>query len=526
MRYIGPFFRMNILSKQDICGQLFHFAKESTKTIVLNSKCGIISNTRNPKKHSTNNDISTLNNFSPLLCIYKKSSPTFIHSKTSHGFDDSSFKKDIIPCTNALMTLCILELSDYYSNYTKSHRNVTSLEGSYKLLAKEQLFFYSEQLRNSEGVFIEKKNISENTSKGYNLIEKDNKFNFLDQAFMMNAYYLYSLYNPEDSSSEDFKNFSLQILSMFTYFKDALYNVSFDDGCKILLAFNVFFEYSNEESCKELIMDFSDFLINKFDEKDYFSSSIDSCSLLAISLVDSYKHTNIAAFKEKSDEILAKLEGLYDEEKGIFLKLTDKKDYKYSSLEICFYFLAILLNSREKEDSLEYKTNLSNLYKKYFINSPLITSWPDAPTLDEVERYRNLSLKADDMIDESFFRMPNLQTPNSSGIAPIFVKSISYSKKKNVFTKAKDSFDSGKNMLILFSLIHYLKEPFINEMNFNRTELNLISENNINEEFEIHEINDDPVDASTDNNIVDEISKEPNDTENTEENINTFKTIE
>lgn len=514
MRYIGPFFRMNSLSEKDICGQLFYLSKEAIKTIVLNSKCGIISSYRASKKSSSNNDISILNNFSPLICLYRKASPIFIHSKTSHGFDESTFKKEITPSTNALMTLCLLELSDYYSHYTNKARNVTSLEKSYKFLAKEQLEFYSEHLRNSEGLFVEKKNISEGNSKGYNLVEKDKKFNFSDQAFMMNAYYLYSIYNPEDSVSEEYRNFSLQILEMFFDFKDALYNISFDEGCKILLAFNVFYSYSENEKCKSLITDISDFLINKFEEKDYYISSLDSCSLLAISLLDSYKHTNIITFKEKSSEIFSKLEGLYDEEKGIFLKLSDKKDFKYSSLEICFYFLAILLNTRERDLMQENKSIISNLYKKYFINSTLVTSWPEAPTLDEVERYRGLSLRSNDMLDESFFRMPNLPSPENSGIAPIFSKNITYSRKKDVFSKSRDSFDSNKNLLIFFSLIHYFKDDILQEMSFD-PELNLIPNSlRVSDELEdiehsdsIDENNDDFTESNTETEpIIDDES--------------------
>lgn len=83
---------MNSLSQDEISGQLFYLSKESVKTLVLNSKCGLLMQVRSSKKSSIN-DISILNNFSPLLCMYRKASPLFIHSKTSHGFDESSFKK-------------------------------------------------------------------------------------------------------------------------------------------------------------------------------------------------------------------------------------------------------------------------------------------------------------------------------------------------------------------------------------------------------------------------------------------------
>ena len=161
LKYIGPFFRMNSLASSDIEGQLFYLSREALKTIVLNSKCGIQYSHRNSKRSSHHSDNSILDKFSPLICLYRKSSPYFIHSKNSKSFDESSFKKDILPTTNALMTMSLLELSNYYSNY----RNVDSLKDVYNILAKEQLDFYYENLRNSEGLFVEKKNISENGSK-------------------------------------------------------------------------------------------------------------------------------------------------------------------------------------------------------------------------------------------------------------------------------------------------------------------------------------------------------------------------
>ena len=116
LRYIGPFFRMNSLTQKEIDGQLFYLSKEAVKSIVLQSRCGLVSNIKNYNNTSTI-DITTNSNFSPLLCVYRKSSPNFIHSKNSNGFDEDTFKKDINPSTNALMTLCILEFSDYYRTF-------------------------------------------------------------------------------------------------------------------------------------------------------------------------------------------------------------------------------------------------------------------------------------------------------------------------------------------------------------------------------------------------------------------------
>ena len=465
MRYIGPFFRMNSLSQKEISGQLFHLSKESVKTIVLNSKCGLLAQVRTSKKSSIN-DISILNNFSPLLCLYRKASPLFIHSKSSHGFDESSFKKEINSSTNALMTLCLLELSEYYSHYDEGDRNVVSLEKPFKYLAKEQLQFYSENLRNNEGLFVDKKNISDGNSKGFSLVDKDEKFKFSDQAFMMDAYLLYSHYNKFDQTSDEFIKFSHEILDMFKDYKSALYDLSFNENAQILLALNIFYKYSLNPDAKELIIDLGDFLISKFQEKDSYLDSIDDCALFSICLMEAYKHTGIISFKEMAKDITEKLICLYDADKNIFIKSYDKKESKYSCLEVNSYLLSLIMYSLQEDKATELKPIISGIYRKFFVTGGLLTSWPEAPTLDEVERYKKLSLRSDDMLDETYFRMPVSPTPKSTGLAPIFIKNLSYSKRKDSLSTSRTSFDSNKNMFNFFLIIYLLKDIVEDFMEF------------------------------------------------------------
>ena len=60
--------------------------------------------------------------------------------------------------------MSLLELSDYYS-YIDKKSDKDSLKSAYKYLAREQLDFYYENLRNSEGIFISKKSLFENNLK-------------------------------------------------------------------------------------------------------------------------------------------------------------------------------------------------------------------------------------------------------------------------------------------------------------------------------------------------------------------------
>ncbi|WP_442878536.1 hypothetical protein [Clostridium sp.] len=505
MRYIGPFFRMNSLSQKEINGQLFHLSKEAVRTLVLESKCGLVSSIKQYKKLPSSIDVTTIGNFSPLLCMYKKSSPNYIHNKNSNGFDEDTFRKEICPTTNALMTSCILELIAYYDSFKEIDPKFYSISEVYKKLSREQLKFYSVNLRNPEGVFIDKKNLLENNYKGFNLIDKSKKFKFSDQAFMMVSYYLYSKKFPDDEISQEYSKFSLEILEMFLNFKEKIYECSFEEICKTLLAINLFYKYSENVKSKDLIIDLTDFLINKFDEKDYYVDSLDFTSLFVINLILSYKHTKIISFNEKSKEIISKLATLYDENKEIFLKLSGKKDIKYSCLDINFYFLAFMIFSNENKCYPEYKNMLSSLYRKYYISSGLIPSWPDAPTLDDRERYRGLTLNSSDMLDESYFRMPNLSSPNSSGVAPIFNKTITYSKKKDSFDVNTSSFDSYRNMFSFYLFILLFKDDFISEISLNKLPINntdtTASNNNLNSNIQL---TDDNTKCIISDNVIDE----------------------
>ena len=252
---------------------------------------------------------------------------------------------------------------------------------------------------------------------------------------------------------------------MFCDFKDQIYDCSLDEICKVLLSLNILYSYNdNNAELKDLIIDLADYAMCKFDEKDYYINSLDTASLCSIVLTLSYKHTKILTFSEKTTEIINRLYTLYDEDKGAFYKLSSKKEIKYSCFDITFYILAFIIYQNIINSSNEYRMMISTIYKKFIINSGLITSWPEAPTLDDYERYRGFSLNSKDMVDESYFRMPNIPTPNSTGVAPIFNKYITYNKRKDSFSISKNTFDSYRNFLNFFLLIHLFKDEYMDEL--------------------------------------------------------------
>lgn len=457
MKYIGPFLRMNSLNKQVIESQLFHLSKEALKHVVLQSKFGISTSVKNLKlKNIPTNDINTITGFSPLLCIYKKGSPKLVDLNSSYCWDEDKFKREVTIQSNAFMTLCLLELCDYYSTFKNPNTEKDTSFSLFHSIAKKQLEFYASYLRTSDGVFVDKKDESDDLGESFKFQEKDKDFKFSNQAFLMAAYYKCSIIEEDDCSTE-YKNFSLDILNMFEEFKDEIYSLSTEELLKLCLGFNIFYSYSNLDKAKCLLIDIAEYILDNFEE--YTSNLIDdnnivnSC-LFYINCLCLYQNTELLKFKEAGEKIYEKLMDLYDPELGIFIKNSDKKELEYSADEIVLYIFCILLNSEVNEEELN-KDILLDVFKHQLVNSGILLSWPEAPNLSDIERYKNHSLKSEDLIEEQYFRPETIATPENIRLAPVFSKYITFNRKKQTFKQSKPSYDSTKNMTLLFLILHY-----------------------------------------------------------------------
>lgn len=464
LKYIGPFLRMNSLTLENLENQLFFFAKESLKHIVLKSRCGITQMPKNFKKIIPNNDINIIKDFSPLLCIYRKANPKLIKEKDYAYWDNSTFKKEILPTSCAFMTLSIMELIDYYQQFKDKDNSLYTLSILYKSMAKHQLDFYTSYLRNPEGVFITKKNVSEDISDDLRFEDKENKYKFSDQAFMMAAFLRYS-YIDGTKDSEAYRSFSKDILRMLIHYRDAIYDLSFEEINRICFALNIAYSYSKDEEVKYFIMDITDLLVHYYHENSNIKEKIDHSSLFIINLNLSYNICDIEYLKDMKDDIKNYMFSLYDKEKGILMKNTTKKEIKYSSEDLIMFMVSALM---EEEYEEELGSLLVEVYKHQIVNSKLITNWPESPSLDNPERYLGFTLDSEDLMDEQNFRLSTLDSPESNEYAPIFLKSLEYNVKKDIFTPSKTSFDSSKNMNLLFIIIFILKNSVYKNYNITK----------------------------------------------------------
>lgn len=482
MKFIGPFLRINSLDKEDIVNQLFHLSKQSLRHIVLDSKCGIPISPHELSKHTTNIDLNSIKTYSPLLCIYKKGSAKLTTENNRLLWNTEKFKKDILISSNAFMTLSLIELCKYYDNFENIDNDKYLLKELYTTLSKLQLEFYASNLRNIEGVFIDKEHTSELFSSKIELSDKNIKFKFSDQALLMCAYYnistIYESNNdnsiehdnlPENKkkdsnkheikpmiSKEEFKKFSLDILNMFIDFREDLYEISFMEKLKTSIYLNIFYRYSKEETCKPLLFDLFDIIYEE--SEDHSSSSKKNTvirdSLISINSMLMYSNFKFLKAKELSDSVHSQLSSIYDESLGLFQKDLDSKTVDYTCDEVLTYLYEQCMYSTIFDTDDNYDI-IENIFKKGVVNSGLILSWPDVPNLNDCERYRGFSKKSEDLLDDEKFRLPTISTPTSNELAPIFIKKVSLNRKKTEFKQSKFTFDSNKNMSIFFMFIFF-----------------------------------------------------------------------
>lgn len=461
MKYIGPFFRMNSISKSHIKKQLFFFSKEAVKHIVLESKCGILTSLKDLKIKTLHNiDINTLKPFSPLLCIYKKANCGLFNKENSAEWNEQKFKKIIPIRANAYMILCLLEMVEVYRSFKDIEPLNYHMSFFYMALARKQLEFLTSNFRNEYGLFVDKNDMTNPLAGEYTFKETDKSYNFSDQALLMAAHYRY--YQLSDDKDRDyFKNYAMEILNMFFEYKDEVYSIGFSELMQLCLSLNLFYKWSQEPKVKLLLTDAADLLLENYKEHMLYKNDhkTEYHCLMFVNSMLIYSNTGIYKFKELCSEIESKLSELYKPELGIFLKDSEKKEIDFYCDEILLYLIVMLNKSSLLDSDLKENLFISDIFRNQVINSGIIPSWPELPNIDSAERYMNFSRKSEDFLEEINFKMPSVPTAENAESAPVFLKYTVYNRKKQSFSTPKNTFDANRNMFLFFMIIYFFKDP-------------------------------------------------------------------
>ncbi|MGE5629028.1 MAG: hypothetical protein ACM3X7_13125 [Solirubrobacterales bacterium] len=436
---MGPFLRINKLEKENVINQLFYLSKESLKHIVLYSGCGIQTSVKELKiKNISNLDINIFSSVSPLLCIYKKADPKLNSGGNIRSWNSDKFKREINITGNAFMTLSLLQLCKYYQGFKSTEPRKYFLGEVYKTLSKNQLEFYACHFRSREGVFVDKIDVTEGLSDKLTFNDKGKKFKYSSQALLMAAFYMCGSL-LDNNEVENYKSFSMEILKMLLEYREELYSCSFNELTLICLGLNVFYSCSKNEECRVLLLDLCELLVEKA------VSCFDFCYAYINSLLF-YRSSGLNHFKVVCEDIYSKLTELYRRETGVFIPDIESKEIDFTCVDTISYLLCML--------SGEDPSIGTEVFKRHVLDSGIILSWPEAPDIGDIERYRDFSAKSEDLLDDQNFRMPSVPSPESSELAPVFTKYVTYNLKKDTFTVSSPSFDSTKNMMIFFLILN------------------------------------------------------------------------
>lgn len=455
MKYIGHFIRSNTLTKENIKNQLFFLSKEAIQNVILHSKCGITIPSKDLfSKNIPTKDINIFDVFSPLLCIYKKSHSKLIKIDDVLVWNENKFKKEINITGNSLMCLSILELVEFYDNFKGIDDEKYNFSKLYLNLAEKQLDFFISYFRDSDGIFVDKKDISDDITDEIKFEQINNIFNYYDQAYMMAALYKYSKLSDSKVASSH-KTFSKDILEMFKEYKEELYAAPFNQLPKLCFGINIYYIFSGDEEAFNLLLDLNDLAI-----EEYAETNISNQCILLINTYLLYKHTNYTKFKDLSYKIGLNLFNLYSTETGFYNKTSENNDVNYYCDEIILYLISMMIYHDISEGSLS-EDLLGNMYKTLIVDSGIISSWPEEPMLDDVERYANYSKEVDDLLEDINFRSEGVHLKEESELVLGFIKNITFNKRKNSFNKVKTSYDSTKNMWIYYLCLFLIKNQII-----------------------------------------------------------------
>ena len=162
-----------------------------------------------------------------------------------------------------------------------------------------------------------------------------------------------------------------------------------------------------------------------------------------------YDLFNIDKFREKEEIIKETLIRYFDDE--TYLIFRDDSEDKVYSEDIILYIINLL--ERDIEDSSDI---ISKVYKTALCDNGLILSFIDAPEMDNEERYRNQTLKSEDLLEENNFSPSHDSSYITKGYAPIFLKRLELNRKKNKIKLSKNNFYSSRNMFIFYLILRYM----------------------------------------------------------------------
>ncbi|WP_432663160.1 hypothetical protein R9X47_21560 [Wukongibacter baidiensis] len=361
---------------------------------------------------SLDKNLKFIKNLNPIKAIYSKaslvpSSDNGFEKNTNFALDlaNNKLEKQLNPKNQGLLILNELNLSKllYDKSLVKRNQNTTFEEKLIAMilleLAINQAIFCHEHLRNNQGLFVEKVNLSCNLNE-IDLDDNKAEIDWEDQVYMISAYALLyetlsdSKYEKyfDHNKADIFKGYAFDLLSILENHEYEILELETaslsSSTSSIIEALNILDDDRKHLSftlslCDELYAreKRDGFMLSHRHTKETASLASHFKSIEA--LTRGFEFTNFNMFLNASEEIYKNLNSTWDDNLGLF-NLDGSDSIRYSSKSIS-YVLKSLNELSKTTSSSNLKENIKNQLTDFFdssINGAGLQSPPPSLRMD------------------------------------------------------------------------------------------------------------------------------------------------
>lgn len=395
-------------------------------------------------------------NIALLNAIYKKGDPSFVNTfngnkndYSNYLWNEASFKKIITPSSQAYLIIDEVLLCKHFFDISKTDSKILSL----LLLnsAKIQAQFLCDYMRNSDGLFIQKSIVADNSTDDIKLKEIDCELEISDQAYVMMSFSIlsdilcddkYSFFKDE-ANSKNFREYASEIYEVFQASNIDIFESKTKDLCAVIEACIEYNKHIKSISVMNYIKELSLELESRIDmsgnilrypyENSLTSSS--TCFQVLKTLISAYNTTKLIKFIDCAEIVYKKLNILWNNNYSLF-SLENNNKFKYTLKDITQVISG--LNSLRLYGTLNTKNDAQNKLISFFnstINlSGIINSTFSLSDQNSCEFYKNSN-----HINFCHTEIPQYLDVN---IAPVFSKKITIKIPKMKYSINSSSFYS------------------------------------------------------------------------------------
>lgn len=421
-------------------------------------------------------------NVSILRGIYKKGEPHYTNTYNgdekdfrNYLWDDSSFKRIITPTSQAYLIMDEIMLAEYLHKCIEAFPDIQSENKKAMALlliksADMQSQFMSENLRNIDGLFVPKADLSSNPFGDPVLEESVDDPEVSDQALALQAFSMASiafddpafpLFADKKASAYCLRN-AAELYEVFLESPEDIFEGKTRDLCSVIPSCIEYYNATKYSSVLDYVTMLALELESRIDMSgnllrfpyDSKLTSNASCFNAINALIKSYNLTGIQKFQSAASMLYKKLSLLWSPLDCLYCLDADGK-YKYTARDVGSVLSG--LNAMRLFGENEYRNDAEKKLVSFFnssINlSKLMQSVLPPPSQNDIEAAYALKRLNTNQMEYSYFCHPEIPLSIETNTAPVFAKKFSMKPQKRKYDINSSSFYSEYSLYASYEMM-------------------------------------------------------------------------